>query len=551
MTYKKSAIKMVMFALAALTLASDCAGQTYWKRTCSTPEDYCALSAISATADGHLVGAGNTYTTGSPMKMYLLKTDAFGNPVWTKTYNGTGEACANGIAAAGDGKFIVAGTTNKYGEQPYVYILKINSNGDTIWTRTIPVGGTAFAVNATPDGNFLVAGEASLYNGEPSDVYLLKVTPNGDTLWTNKYSLGDFNTGYAIAPAPEGNFIIAGSTTNGNGYSQVCLLKVTPNGDTLWTRKYGRSDFNVAWAITADADGNFIVAGHAFPYDTGFSKAYLLKIKPNGDTVWTRTFTGIGVAGAKSITSSTDGNFIVTAYTESIGTGSSKAYIFKITPDGDTVWTQTVTSDVYADDITPTSDGNFIATGSTYSGRGDLACLLSIISDRYAYKSFSFTFKIPVSGDSINHGYTPLKVPSGMTVSVGGTISWTPTTDSSYMDHVEFLVSDDFGNKDTLTFNIFVNSKDYPTKTANPVSRQTNHSQNDISINQFSSKKVRFSLPAGTSSLRVFDMRGQLLENLSICNNQAVWLPSHAAGRYFAKAIYEKSETVKGFTVVK
>ncbi len=162
MTYKKSAIKMVMFALAALTLASDCAGQTYWKRTCSTPEDYCALSAISATADGHLVGAGNTYTTGSPMKMYLLKTDAFGNPVWTKTYNGTGEACANGIAAAGDGKFIVAGTTSKYGEQPYVYILKINSNGDTIWTRTIPVGGTAFAVNATPDGNFLVAGEASL-----------------------------------------------------------------------------------------------------------------------------------------------------------------------------------------------------------------------------------------------------------------------------------------------------------------------------------------------------------------------------------------------------
>ena len=34
-----------------------------------------------------------------------------------------------------------------------------------------------------------------------------------------------------------------------------------------------------------------------------------------------------------------------------------------------------------------------------------------------------------------------------MTVSMGGTISWTPKTDSVYMDHVEFLVDDDFGKK--------------------------------------------------------------------------------------------------------
>jgi len=43
-----------------------------------------------------------------------------------------------------------------------------------------------------------------------------------------------------------------------------------------------------------------------------------------------------------------------------------------------------------------------------------------------------------------------------MTVSPGGTISWTPATDSVYTEHVEYLVVNDDGRKDTLTFNMFV-----------------------------------------------------------------------------------------------
>ncbi len=53
-----------------------------------------------------------------------------------------------------------------------------------------------------------------------------------------------------------------------------------------------------------------------------------------------------------------------------------------------------------------------------------------------------------------------------MTVSLGGAISWTPTTDSAYMDHAEFIVADDQGAKDTVTFNIFVNRRDLKEKSA-------------------------------------------------------------------------------------
>jgi hypothetical protein len=138
-----------------------------------------------------------------------------------------------------------------------------------------------------------------------------------------------------------------------------------------------------------------------------------------------------------------------------------------------------------------------------------------------------------------------------MIVSTGGTISWTPKTDSVYMDHAEFLVADDYGKKDTLTFNIFVNSSYHPNKIVNPASHATNPALNGISVRLLSTKEVRFSLPGSTSSLRIYDVRGQLLENIPVKGGQAAWQSKRAAGRYFAKAIVEKKEVVKGFTVVR
>ena len=138
-----------------------------------------------------------------------------------------------------------------------------------------------------------------------------------------------------------------------------------------------------------------------------------------------------------------------------------------------------------------------------------------------------------------------------MTVSLGGTISWTPTTDSSYMDHVEFLVSDDMGKKDTLTFNIFVNSKDHPSKVINPalsLSRQSH--QSGISIFAFSSY-IAFSLPTSSGKLAIYDIHGRIIQNLSFTNNTAIWRGKITAGRYFAKMTDGRREVVKAFVVVK
>ena len=320
------------------------------------------------------------------------------------------------------------------------------------------------------------------------------------------------------------------------------------------TKTYGYSE---AHAIIPSTDGNFFAVGHEG------ANINLLKIKPSGDTLWTTRYSAKVSDGSSAITPTTDNNFIVTGWRDSIvkyipGMGFVyhwDAYLLKIKPDGDTLWTKTYgdTDNTWAFAITPTPDGNFIVAGYTQSSAGDQKVFLfSLIDDRYAYKNTLFTFKIPVyDADSLNHGYTPLKIPSGMTVSLGGTISWTPTTDSSYMDHVEFLVSNDMGKKDTLTFNIFVNSKDYPSKVINPTSGLKNQAhRSGISISTFSSY-TSFTLPIPTGSLAIYDIHGRLIQTLSFKNNTAIWRGKTPAGRYFAKMTDGKRDVVKPFMVVK
>jgi hypothetical protein len=538
--------KMIMGVLAVAVIVGGVGGQTYWKKMYRGEADCDEAKAITPTPDGNFIVAGLTHLPGIlGESVYLLKIKPNCDTVWTKTYGGSGGgdnyACA--IVPIADGNFIVAGR-----EGPgNIYLLKINPDGDTLWTRTYDNTNPTSKIGITPtsDGNFIVAGNIMNVGAMRSDVYLLKIKSDGNTLWAKTYS-GTYNcSANAITPTVDGNFIIAGNNDFG-----VCLLKINPVGDTLWTKLNGETNAYIANAITPTADGNFIIAGATFFFslDKRERDIDLFKINPDGDILWTKTYGSVGDDIGEAITPTTDGNFIVAGHTFSAG--NYNAYLLKIKPDGDTLWTKMFDSFSFGipSAITQTFDKNFIVTGSMNNN----LYLFYFIDYRYAYKNSPFTFKIPVMGDSLNYGYTPLKAPADMTVSFGGAISWIPKTDSVYMEHVEYLITDDLGKtKDTITFNIFVNSKDHPITVANLVSRTASQSLNDLTIRQVSSKEVRFSLPSGTKSLGIYNIHGQLLENISVRGNQAAWLPKHAAGRYFAKAIWEKREAVKGFTVLK
>lgn len=524
-------MKTTIVFLAILITTSICFGQTYWKKMYGTKIDNFAY-AITQTSDGNYIIGGMTYPEQNPIAIavYLVKIKPNGDTIWTKMY-GTGmESYATAITSTSDGNFIVMGETDHAGEHTHAYLLKIKPDGDTIWTKEYenPDSSSSASANAIlsmPNGNSIVAG---------SDLW--KIDSNGNILWTEKGNV------FAVTPTSDGNLLTVGGMFSSDlppaTYYQT-VSKIEPFGDTLWTKIYTiqtRSSA-LAYAIASTLDGNYVLTGLTTTAPNTYL-LYLLKIKPNGDTIWTRTYSFIDY-DVHAITSTLDGNFIVVGDTHLLKVKSS---------NGDTIWTKTYNagSSFYA--ITPTLDGNFFIvgnTGLTTAPESTFVTLLCIIDDKYAHKDSLFTFKIPVPGDSLNYAYIPVKVPTGMTVSQGGTVSWTPNTNSSYMNHVEFVVSDDFGKKDTLTFNVIVNdSTPLPVKADISVN---NKIRNDIVICSYASK-VHFLLPANTQSLSIHDIRGKLLETIP-ANLGEVTITKLAAGTYFAKVILEKSNMVKRFVV--
>jgi uncharacterized delta-60 repeat protein len=549
MLNKNTAFKFLTAMLALLTMASVCLGQSYWKRIYGWPVGERA-NAITPTPDGNYIVAGSN----SVWDVVLLKIKPTGDTIWSKSYGGPNNDWASAIAPTLDGNFIVAGGKDfgyDLSNNARVYLLKIRPDGDTLWTKTFKGDSSACAnaITPTPDGNFIVAGYTASYITGGMKFYLLKINTNGDTLWTKTYGISKTDIAYAITSTPDGNFIVVGRTEiPGTFRCDIYIIKINTDGDTLWTKTYGGINDDIARAVMPTPDGNFIIAGSTVSSDITFDDVYLLKIKPNGDTLWTKIYGGKEYDYAYALAPATDGNIIVAGHTESFGLYDiQNVYLLKINPNGDTVWTNTFSAGGGIDAITPTPDGNFLAAGGS-----NYIVIVSLIDDRYAKKDSLFTFKIPMAGDTLNHTYTLVKVPSGMTVSPGGTLSWMPKTDSAFIDHVEIEVADETQKKDVLTFNIFVNCKGRPVKSVSPLPYSSKNNKRPFSvITNFSSGDVRFSLPPQTLSVGIYDMRGQLLENLSIKRGQANWQPNRAAGRYIARAIIDNKEAVRPFVFVK
>ena len=184
--------------------------------------------------------------------------------LWTRTYGGSDFDKGYSVQQTQDGGFIIVGFTESYGAGGEdVYLIKTDENGDTLWTRTY--GGSSDdmgnSVQETTDGGFIIAGYTYSYGAGGSGVYLIRTDSLGDTLWTRTYGGSDDDYGYSVQQCQDGGFIIAGKTESyGAGYYDVYLIRTDSMGDTLWTKTYGGSDDDEGYSVQQCQDGGFIIA---------------------------------------------------------------------------------------------------------------------------------------------------------------------------------------------------------------------------------------------------------------------------------------------------
>jgi uncharacterized delta-60 repeat protein len=312
-------------------------GDTLWTETYDAGESEAGYS-VAVTSDGGFVIAGYTQSIGSAeADVYLIRTNAVGDTLWTRTYGGSGNDFGRGVRVTSDGGYLIIGTTTSYGAGGVdVYLIRTNNDGDTVWTRTFGGDQSDYgeSLALAGDGGYVVAGHTNSYGAGDIDVYVIKTDGAGDTVWTRTYGGGSWDYGHAIAATSDSGFVIVGRTESfGNG-PDVYVVKIDAAGDTLWTRTYGGTSIDRGYAVATTNDGGCCVAGFTMSTPTGFADAYIIKINASGTTVWTRTVGGDLGETAQSVAPTGDGGCIVAGYTDSFGAGLSDVYLVKLDAGG-------------------------------------------------------------------------------------------------------------------------------------------------------------------------------------------------------------------------
>lgn len=352
---------------------------TLWTKTYGGTSGDVGLAA-QYTSDGGYIIAGWTYSFGAGIQdFYVVKIDSLGNTLWTKTYGDTSYERAYSVQETFDGGFVIVGETWSFGAGGSdIYLVKINVSGDTTWTKTY--GDTGYewgrSVLQTSDGGYIITGTTDSYGAGSYDIYLIKTDSTGDTLWTKTYGGINTDESCSFIKTNDDSYVIVGYTNSfGAGSYDIYIIKINATGDTLWTRTYGEGGVDIGSAINLTSDGGYIVTGNTNSFGADSIDVFLMKIDSLGNSQWTKTYGGIEIDFGSSVQETYDGGLIVVGGSNSFAEGSSgfDVYLIKTNSVGDTLWTKTygLSSGGIDDDVgyrvIQTSDFGYAIVGYTNS----------------------------------------------------------------------------------------------------------------------------------------------------------------------------------------
>lgn len=348
--------------------------------------------SVQQTSDGGFIITGIIDQDGSTnvWDIYLIKTDINGDTLWTKTYGGINEDRGYSVQQTIDGGYIIIGSTESYGSgYGDIYLIKTDINGNSQWTKAIgsEYDERGYYVQQTIDGGYVAVGYTRSSSNGLKDVYLVRLDDLGNILWTKVFGGDLMDYGYSVKETIDGGYIVVGGSDSfGNVVSEdVYLIKTDGNGDVVWEKTFGGSENDYGNCIIETTDGSYVISGVTASFGNGYNDVYLIKTNNLGDVIWTKTFGGELYDFGYSIQQTSDEGYIVIGETNSYGNGQYDVYLLKIKNNGDSLWTRTYggPNDDWGFAGKQTYDDGYIITGGTHSFGPSYSNVYLIKTDEY------------------------------------------------------------------------------------------------------------------------------------------------------------------------
>jgi hypothetical protein len=318
--------------------------------------------------DDNLIICGNT---GSNLS--ILKITKTGTQIWLNDFGAGNNSSASGVTELNGDIFICGKTSRNYSTTKNdILLIKANSSGDTIWTKTYGGEEAEYGTNiiATSDGNILIAGKTESFGaGSFGDIYLVKVNTSGDTLWTASYPDQDQEVPFHLMETQNGEYLITGTNEDNSQYRELYLLKVSATGQLIWNKKIGPPTWKWGYSTIELTNGDLLTCGkHTV---SGYNQVLLIKTDNTGNVIWEKEF-GVNNLSEEgnSVKQNSDGSFTITGTCFDVSTGQTDIILLKVDQNGNQLWLKKFGSSLSDNGVNLVKDNNDdnIITGN-YNGQ--------------------------------------------------------------------------------------------------------------------------------------------------------------------------------------
>ncbi len=255
-----------------------------WQRTYDGPTHWDDAGNKSCNADNsnfYVCGVSIAQPSGYRF-IWVLKINAYGDTIWTRLLGDSlhGGPSANAIVESGDGGCVLTGFWYQ------AFTIKLNTSGEVVWQKNY--GGSniqCYDIKKTIDGGYIFCGTATNVH---FDGYVGKVDSKGNIQWQRTYPSGEIKVFNDMQLAYDGGYIISGWNQNSfYDTTSGLLTKIDSSGNQIWEKNF-RLEGSTSFYSLTKSNNCYLVAGQ-----TGYNNplnVFFARISIKGDLLFTKLF---------------------------------------------------------------------------------------------------------------------------------------------------------------------------------------------------------------------------------------------------------------------
>ncbi|HYV90743.1 MAG TPA: T9SS type A sorting domain-containing protein [Chitinophagales bacterium] len=309
------------------------------------------------TSDGGMLIGGTTSNTDSMgnwhNKVGLAKLSANGLLQWSKYYSCSDMAQMFALTLVGNGYIFGGLTSNNTNVSNYhLLLVRLDENGDILWTHRYLQGGIASHIDVMSDGGFTIfsATNPAFGGQEPQ---MLRTDSLGNILWIKM--INDPNVG--------GNYFPGFVTSDGGMIlfpTYNWLVKLDSSATISWmvpTHEFNGHVF--IQSVVELNDGSFMLLSHV-EIDVNLYDLMLAKISSQGNVLWIKAIANPGQDFGSHLALTSGGDILINATSTYTTTNDHfKEWVLLVDTSGTPLM-----SHMYAMDTSLHASGRFITEAS-------------------------------------------------------------------------------------------------------------------------------------------------------------------------------------------